>query len=45
MAGNPEHEQTPQEVQQRAEAFRATFSRLKDEIGKMQSRQQKGQMG
>ncbi len=35
MAMNPEHEQTPQEVQARAEAFRETFTRLKAEIGKV----------
>ncbi len=35
MAMNPEHEQTPGEVEARAEAFRGTYGRLKAEIGKV----------
>ena len=35
MAMNPEHEQTAQDVEARAEAFRGTYERLRAEIGKV----------
>ena len=35
MVVHPEHEQTPREVKERAERFRATFASLKSEIGKV----------
>ena len=35
MAANPEHQDTPQEVKAKAEAFRTTYESLKSEIGKV----------
>ena len=40
MAANPEHQETPAEVKERCEQFRATFARLKDEVGKVMVGQQ-----